>query len=163
MRPSLCISFGFHLLVTIAIASAEPAATAPATNETALNPMDVVEQFISELQDGDVDGARGLVFDFGHHNDPMLRDRLKRLAASKWPAHTRESMEKPHTAVVAIVEQKEEPDFDPVFLIKREGRYFVMPGISKYRGGIAKPTDEEMAEFDALRAWFKERKSAGFR
>ena len=135
-----------------------PTGTRPAASQPALDARQVLDEFRAALKAGNAAKAREHVATFDRPNDPMLRDWLHRLAELKWAPAVLE-IRQSEPAAVGVVQERPR-DIDPVYLIKRDGRFLVMPGISRYRGGIAKLTAEEEAEFRLLEEWFKEQKAS---
>jgi hypothetical protein len=137
------------------------AATQPATTQATSHARVVLDEFFTALKEGDADNAIEFVATFGKPNDRLLRERLKRLAERRTVPTVLDLRETDRAAVAVVVEASTptRKDIDPIYLIQRQGRFLVMPGLSRYRGGIVELTDEEEGDFQALEAWYNEQKA----
>jgi len=49
-------------------------------------------------------------------------------------------------------------DYDPIYLVCLEGKWWIVPGVYNYRAASVLLPEKEYAVFDRLKKWFKKRK-----
>lgn len=131
----------------------------------------VVESFRDHLKEGKVDEAFTLLTEIPKAPDQFaekMKGKLSRIAASyregKRGLEVVEVKVDGDCAVAAIRETKSNvsvsKDYDPIYLVKRDGKWRILPGISQYdtsRIGLDTGLDDAaLKRFAGLSAWFKE-------
>ncbi|MDZ4818137.1 MAG: hypothetical protein SGJ20_04095 [Planctomycetota bacterium] len=137
-------------------------AAAPASPTSSV---EVANQFFVAMQAKDVDGLVKLTAPTKGLPDGAVKQTYEQMLSRATPVAKTETVAHLQTDIAAVVVFREHKrtalariDLDPMYMVKRDGKWLVLHKLTKYGTKNQDLTEAELASFEKLGAWLKEQK-----